>query len=396
MKQKLQQTILLVIPGLEIGGAQTNLMRLASEFYRQDQKVIIINTKPNKWAGDRIESILHDKIPVFSPPFFLRNKRLQKRYNQKTSIITRLILKLLPESLFLRYLIYRKRVSVIHSHMYLADLYLSKNLKQRNIPRLLKICGCYLHIEKHATPQFKTTFRKQIDKIFKDINGIVIMTDAHSQFLLRHNIHLPRKIIFNGIEMPQNKATEPKSTIRSVMCSRGEPTKGWEAAIKGTILAHNSGADVQLDLIGYGPHLEQLLTQHGSHPAISSLGQRNNPASLYHEYDIGILPSTFGAECRPNTSIEYQASGLAIIGTRHGEIDQVIASDNTISGTIIEPGSQDEMAQEICHALLAYHEDISLLQEHKENALLLRTRFDIRRTAKSYLEFSHSLEPSES
>ena len=46
--------------------------------------------------------------------------------------------------------------------------------------------------------------------------------------------------------------------------------------------------------------------------------------------------------------------------------------------------------------LLKYGARPPSLLEHKTAAQSLRERFDIRRTAKSYLEFSHSLEPSES
>ena len=74
----------------------------------------------------------------------------------------------------------------------------------------------------------------------------------------------------------------------------------------------------------------------------------------------------------------------------------MIHSDGRAAGCLIEPASQEAMGSEITQHLLEYGARPLSLLEYKTAAQSLRERFDIRRTAKSYLEFSHSLEPSES
>ena len=108
-------------------------------------------------------------------------------------------------------------------------------------------------------------------------------------------------------------------------------------------------------------------------------------------YDVGLLPTTFKAESLPNTVIEYQACGLATIATRVGEIPNLIIQENVKAGQLIEISREVDVQHSLSNAIRLYLEDSTLLHEHKQNALALRNRFDIRQTAMQYLEFSNSI-----
>lgn len=221
------------------------------------------------------------------------------------------------------------------------------------------------------------------------------MTTQHDDFLSRHGLETRIQRIYNGINLPEGLTHTTAPSIRCVMCARDESTKGWEAAILGVIEANRLGISATLDLIGAGPHLEKLKRQFQGNDAIRFLGSLPSPMEVMTKYDIGLLPSTFKAESLPNTVVEYQAAGLATIATSIGEIPNLIYGRGIEAGCLIEPASQEEMGSEIAKRLSGYGAKPQLLLEHKIAAESLRERFDIRQTAQQYLEFSHSLNPSE-
>ena len=384
----------MVIPSLAIGGAQSNLLRLASEFQRKGQRVTILDLKPNDRNREYVESLLEPGIHIICPPFFLRNTRVRDPgWLEARGKLQRGALKLKTESSWLMRLILRENVHAVHSHMYLADLYLSRHLQMgKGKPVVLsKQCGCYNLIESQEKQSQNSPFKSQVATIFSALDGVVTMTEQHDQFLSRFSLDPNLRRIYNGLPLPKLQSPTPPNTIRCVMCARDEPTKGWEASILGVIQIHNQGLSITLDLIGQGAHLDALEKRFGDHPAITFMGAQSNPMDFLTDYDIGMLPSTFKAESLPNTVVEYQASGLATIATAVGEIPTLVCPDNRHAGILIQPDSQITMGKNIGKALAQYAGNTALLQQHQKAAIELRARFDIRKTAQSYLDFQDDL-----
>lgn len=388
------RSILMVIPSLEMGGAQSNLLRLATEFERSGREVILLELKPEKRDQSYVDSLLSATISIFSPPFFLRDIRHRRpKFLEKRSKIQRGMLKLKSEEDWLSAFLKRKNIGAIHTHMYLADLYLSRHAPaiQKPLVWLSKQCGCYNLIASTHQTWEKSAFLRQVSDIFERLDGVVTMTKQHDDFLKNHGLTPRAKKIYNGISLPTITIDDGTGTLRCVMCARDEPTKGWRAAILGVIEASRKGAEVTLDLIGYGDHLAALQKEFSEHDSLSFLGVHPNPISLLSCYDIGLLPSTFKAESLPNTVIEYQACGLATIATKVGEIPNLVSFKGLLGGALIDTGSQEAMSNEIAKALTAYHADPKLLQAHQQDAIQLRSRFDIKKTAQAYLNFSDFL-----
>lgn len=390
----IDRSILMVIPSLEMGGAQSNLLRLATEFERSGREVILLELKPEKRDQTYVDSLLSATIPIFSPPFFLRDIRHRRpKFLEKRSKIQRGILKLKSEENWLSAFLKRKNIGAIHSHMYLADLYLSRHTQaiQEPLVWLSKQCGCYNLIASTHQTSDKTAFLRQVTNIFGRLDGVVTMTNQHDDFLKNYGLTPRTKRIYNGISLPTITHDNRTGILRCVMCARDEPTKGWRAAILGVLEATRNGAQVTLDLIGSGDHLASLQQEFSEHDSLSFLGAHPNPMSLLSGYDIGLLPSTFQAESLPNTVIEYQASGLATIATKIGEIPNLVSFKDLLGGVLIDTGSQKAMSNDIAKALIAYYDDPKLLQAHQQDAIQLRSRFDIEQTAQAYLNFSDFL-----
>ena len=389
--------ILMVIPSLEMGGAQSNLLRLTTEFNRMGRKAIVLELKPQKRDQAYLNSLLNAGVEIFTPPFFLRNVRHKSPgFLESRNKLQRGFLKIKSESQWLHEFLLRHNIGAIHSHMYLADLYIQRHLPKhiKHISWLSKQCGCYNLIESALPDSRKVKFATNVKAIFGQLDGVVTMTQQHIDFLARHGIDLTTKNIYNGIRLPEPHDVLATPTLRCVMCARAEPTKGWEAAIRAFLITINHGHKITLDLIGSGPHLSQLETEYGHHPGLRFLGARSNPMSILSEYQVGLLPSTFKAESLPNTVIEYQASGLATVATAIGEIPQLIQQNDRQAGVLIGPNNQKQMAEEIASACMKYITCPELLADHRGHAIQLRHRFNVEWTAQAYLDFSDSLKPT--
>lgn len=392
MKRNIHHNILFVIPSLEMGGAQANMLRVANELHRTGSQATILDIKPSKRDRDFVNGLLDPAIPVYSPPYLLRDNRKGRKLIVKKGLFHRTILKFLPVKIWLKLLLKRKGIEFIHSHMYLADVFLSKNLSSGTTV-ISKQCGCYNLISSNIEGEkAKHNWQNQVKRIFESIDGIVTLTDHHNAVLAELGITKPQRRVYNGVVLPdlsddRNRASKVPP-LKLVMCARDEPSKGWEIALDAVSQLLHEGHNIQFDLIGSGPYLDGLQAAYTQHKSIRFLGAHPRPMEALANYDIGLLPTAFKAESLPNTVIEYQACGLATIATRVGEIPNLLIQENVNAGQLIEIGDKAQMIQSLQQCLQRYLEDATLLDGHKSAAVKLRDRFNIRFTALQYLAFS--------
>jgi glycosyltransferase involved in cell wall biosynthesis len=386
--------ILFVIPSLEIGGAQANMLRLANQLHIDGVSVTLVDLKPHKRDKSFTDHLLHSKIPIFSPPFFITNNRLKTHAVNRRSIWNRFILKLLPETWWIRRLANKHNIDLINSHMYLADLYLSRQNWKSRPPIVSKQCGCYNLIQaEQSSASAKQKWAAEVQRIFRHISGVITLTKKHESFLDEHGLKHPSAAIYNGIPLPKlaeaKRSQKEVGHLKLVLCARDEASKGWEVALLAVHRLLNQGAKISLDLIGSGPYIDSLKGNYEI-PNIRFLGKHNSPTSILAKYDVGLLPTSFPAESLPNTVVEYQACGLATISTHVGEIPQlVIGGHNDIAGQLLPMANQSEMIESLVEAIKVYLEAPDTLKIHQENALHLRSRFDVETTAQKYLDFFH-------
>lgn len=382
--------ILFVIPSLEIGGAQANMLRLGTELHRMHHKVVIVDLKPQNRDVAFVDGLLDQSIPIYSPPFFRKNNRRNTSFPDTSSLFSRIRLKLKSQAKMFNQFIASNNIDVVNSHMYLADLFLSKHMGPIRPPIVSKQCGCYNLISaQKQTAIEETKWKSQVAHIFESIDGVVTMTPHHEAFLETHNLKQPRKKIYNGISIPSgtNRLHDDENNpLQVVMCARDEATKGWRIALEAAQLLYESGERIEFHLIGDGPYLQSLKANF-NRPYVHFRGKSPTPMKDLPNYEVGLLPSSFAAESLPNTVVEYQASGLATIATEVGEIPALICYDGIEAGALIPLESENKMIKSLASALKAYATDRKLLALHRKHALQLRERFDVKKTAKAYAGF---------
>ena len=384
--------ILFVIPSLEIGGAQANMLRLANQLHITGITVTVVDLKPHHRDESFTDHLLHPKIPIFSPPFFKSNNRLKARAVNRRSLRNRIILKLLPETWWLRRMVNKHAIDLINSHMYLADSYLSQQNWKSRPPIVSKQCGCYNLIQSEkSSASAQQKWATEVQRIFQHISGVITLTKKHESFLDEHALKQPRAAIYNGMPLPKlgqaKRSQQAKGHLKLVLCARDEASKGWEIALLAVHRLLNQGEKISFDLIGSGPYIDSLKGKYEV-PNIRFLGKHKSPTSILTEYDVGLLPTSFSAESLPNTVVEYQACGLATISTHVGEIPQLVfGNHNQIAGQLVPMAQQSEMVESLVEAISGYLKAPATLKIHQENAVHLRHRFDVETTAKQYLDF---------
>lgn len=130
-------------------------------------------------------------------------------------------------------------------------------------------------------------------------------------------------------------AREPRGerSTRLVAVGRLVEKKGFADAIAAVALLRNAGHEVRLDILGGGPLQEQLSAQ-VARLGLADVVELHGPASreqviaALHAADIALAPSVTAEsgdeDAAVNTAKEAMATGLPVVGTRHGGIPELV------------------------------------------------------------------------
>jgi glycosyltransferase involved in cell wall biosynthesis len=139
---------------------------------------------------------------------------------------------------------------------------------------------------------------------------------------------LPVRILFLGRLHAQKRPDRFLRAVAELQRRRIAPTEVW--------------------LAGDGPQRDQLEALAGSLGAtVRFLGQHPDTAALLREVDLVVLTSD--TEGQPNTLIEAMATGLPVLATRTGGVEEVVPND---AGVIVDRDDEVALADELC-ALVA-------------------------------------------
>lgn len=154
---------------------------------------------------------------------------------------------------------------------------------------------------------------------------------------------------------PPEKARTPTKHIKILSIGRLEEAKGFEFLLIAIHLLKEKNIHVTCHIIGEGSYrvkLEKLRKQFALEDQVTLLGALPHGSALQKELqtaDLFVLPSVQDSEgvhdVHPNAVKEAMASGLPVITTRLGGIDEVI--DDGVDGFLIETAGPPDIAEKI-------------------------------------------------
>lgn len=227
--------------------------------------------------------------------------------------------------------------------------------------RLLQTRALVVHVRGHDI----TTFVEEHGRdIYRPLFPQADLMVANSRYFRDKAISLgcpPEKIVVLGSPIDCARFAPPASrlapagrALRLVAVGRLAHKKGFADAITAVALLRRAGRDVGLDIFGEGPlraALEQQIAQLGLGGVVTLHGDATQTQIVagLHRADIALAPSVrapSGNEDGPvNTLKEAMATGLPVVGTRHGGIPElVIPGEN---GALVAERAPGELAAAI-------------------------------------------------
>jgi glycosyltransferase involved in cell wall biosynthesis len=375
--------ILHIITSLKIGGAESALLNLLTKFKEQNEDQHYV---AYFYDGPNVQKIKNLGIPVFKISGLFFKYDLLAYFRLK-----KLIQKIKPD--------------ILHCALWTANIFgriIGSNLK---IPVICDLHSNFSHDGK---------LRQKLEQLFikKEATFVAVSNTSKDGFLksviekvqnkeIREKLKKNTLIINNGIDIENviKKASQNKITRQEIglhetdfvigSVGRLDPIKSQDILIKSfalfcrnlndSILKHGNS---KLCLIGDGPSrksLETLAKNLNLENKVIFLGQKNYAYNFYPVFDCFALSSK--SEGLSIALLEALCFGLPIITTHNKEKHDVIIHQE--NGFLIPVGDIKKMAE----AFATLYNSSELINKIKiQNATLVKTQFEIKKTAEKYKE----------
>lgn len=195
------------------------------------------------------------------------------------------------------------------------------------------------------------------------VNRVVAVANIQKDHLVK-NEGFPEKlitVIYNGVDVDKfnifvNKAEKIKSlgmdtsskTIGIV--ARMNWDKGVDVFLHTAKLVLQKNKNVQFLIVGEGPDmsvLKKLSAELNIDNKVFFIGARTDIAEILRTFDIAVLSSR--TEALPMALLEYMATGLPIVATSVGSIQELIKDRE--NGFLVQPKNPAALAEKILYLL---------------------------------------------
>lgn len=344
-----------IISSLDVGGAQTMLLKLITEYMNDKNNQIKIFVKSNR-SGSFIESEL-EKIGV--EIYYLQHK------NKKSIIKITSYLKFLLE-------IKKFNPNVIHSHL------------ENNLSLLYAI---FMHkkiiVTIHSWPNrfLNGKIRKLYIKLIRKKLIYVVCCAKCVQDEFSKIVNIPSEMIttiYNPIDIDKFEHIDNNSNNLFNILHIGRLTsiKNQKLLIDAFSESLKYDNKIHLNIVGDGELREDLINYTKSlkiENKVSFFGQQENVNKFLLNSKVFILTSK--SECCPIVLLEAMASGLPMISTNVGGTAEIIGN----TGILCE---QDKKC--ISSAILTLKNDLKLYDLYRNNCKSRIKLFDVKKISCDY------------
>ena len=190
-------------------------------------------------------------------------------------------------------------------------------------------------------------------------------------------------VVGNGIDLdafrgPQRRGLRGAGA-RLLCVARLAPAKNHALLLQTVARLRESGRDVSLTLVGDGPlrgRLEELARELGISERVRFAGRRTDTPAFYRDCDLFVLLSDY--EGMPMSIIEAMASGLPVVATRAGGVGELV--DDGVSGALVEAD-----AAAAAEAIAAICDDPALYARLSAGAVRTSSRYSATAMMEKYV-----------
>lgn len=391
--------VLFATSHLGAGGAQTSLVRLASELARR-HRVWLYSLDVHPPYGHLERELREAGVKVVRLPYPV-NRSLQLANGLLSLAGSRVLASEVAHRWRLRRLVASVRPDVVSSHLFNADRVASEVAREAGVPLVITDHGDYRDVVEDGVAS-----TEEVERVLGSARAVVYLSDHHRQVLSRFSSWddvVVRKIL-HGVasrdrireRLARGRGREPgggDGEFRFVMVGRGVTGKGWEEFVEAVErLAARAERPVKGVCVGEGDLLDRLAatTGGGGGSPVEFAGQRDEPMDLVEKCDVGVLPSR--AESFGMAVAEYLVCGKPVIVTAVGGVAEMLAAEERPAGTLLSPGSEGAVrVGELVEAMSAYVERPELYEAHARGAEEVALRFSVEACAAAYEELFEDL-----
>lgn len=283
----------------------------------------------------------------------------------------------------IREIVKRRRVDVLHTHGYKADICGYAASWPR---RAALVSTC------HNWPDRRPAMRAYavMDRlVLRRFDGVAAAAGPVAAVLKRAGI--PGAVaLANGVELERFQQAAP--TLRDRIpegcdqlvgfIGRLVPAKGGEFLIRAAQKVLAGRPRAAFVFVGEGPsgkEWQALAERLGISRHVLFTGARNDMPGVYASLDVLVLPSLI--EATPMCLLEAMAAGRPVIATRVGSVPEVVLPD--ITGLLLEPGDAGGLAE----AILRLLNDLDLARRMGEQGRAhVEQRFSAQAMARAYID----------
>ena len=319
--------ILLVITGLAVGGAETQLVRVATRLKQRGWDVRVVTLIPPRAYVDVLEQA---GIPVAT--LGIRDKRPALRPIWRLARVLR-----------------EWKPDIVHSHMVHANL-LARFV--RPIASAKVVIGTAHNIQEGGRLR---------DWLYRLTDPLCDLTthvcEAGAQRYIRERMVPPHKmrVVYNGVDTERflpdgqvrlriRREAEIGKQFVWLAVGRLEAPKDYPTLIRAFARVSAAREDTLLWIVGDGPlrgQLEALSREMGLQLGVRFWGLRGDVSNLMNAADAFVMSSSW--EGLPNALIEAQACGLPAVVTDVGGNAEIVVKEET--GFIVPPKNPDALAE---------------------------------------------------
>lgn len=322
--------IVLVINDLARAGAETQVVHLATGLDRRRFQPTIVLLKQR---NDFVDELARAEVPVFA---------LQRQGPWDLGLQARLSARLRAE-----------RAHLVHSFLFLSNLWMALVARRAGVPRLLLSQRCSYELQ--LSPALRRLARWSHGRA----DRLVVNSQAIGAEETAAGFPLDRLVVIpNGTPLPELSASSvdrrealglPGAGPFVLSLGQLTPEKGHRVLVEAWSAVHARHPDALLGLVGEGPErpaLEARARELGLGASVRFFGFRSPVAPFLAAADVVVQPSF--SEGMPNAVLEAMAHARAVVVTAVGGVPELVGD----AARLVPPADPGALAAALT-ALLA-------------------------------------------